>query len=293
MTFLTKTKTIRAAIATGLIMNLAALAACHKQADKEPVVAGDDAIVRVGDAILTRPELQHAMPANLSQADSAAFADAYVRTWISDNLISEIAVRNVGNTEEIDRLTDEYRKSLIMWEYRRRVVESDTSMQVTDADIKAYYDSHLTDMRLRHPMIRGIYIKIESDAPALKDVKRWYKSPKQDDIEQLEKVGLHGAIHYDYFRDLWIPWEQIITKIPHEISESDLRKGYTLDVQSNGFTYLLSVSDILPAGAKIPYEAAAPRIRETLEAVRLTEIDEELRRRLYQQAQEAGEIEFF
>lgn len=266
---------------------LVPLAACSS---RTPETATADVVARVGDATLSREELAKAMPAGLGEADSVAFAEAYVRTWVSDNLITEIAVKHLSNVEEIDRMAEDYRRQLIMWHYRQLMVRSDTSLAIADEQLHDYYDRHASELRLTQPMVRGIYIKMESNSPDLAKVRRLYKSTKQDDIDKLDKVDMHGAIHYDYFRDRWVPWEQIITKIPAEIATSGLRKGYTFELNKDGFTYLLSVSDVLPAGAAMPYEAAEERIRETLEAVRLTELDALLRRRLYDEAAAAGKL---
>lgn len=280
------TPLLNAAIATGITMMLTAMAACSDKATESASAGPADAVARVGTEHLTLSELRRAMPASMTQTDSAAFADAYVRAWVTDRLISQVAVNHIDNLDEINRLTEEYRRQLILWSYRQRVVESDTTLAVTEADIRDYYDAHSSEMTLREPMIRGIYIKMESNSPTLPRVRKLYNSSNQNDIEELEKVGLHGAIHYDYFRSQWIPWERIVTKIPTEIPVSSLRKGFTLDYDSGGFTYLLSVSDVLPVGSRIPPEAAEPLIRETLEALRLTRIDAALRERLYREARE-------
>lgn len=281
------------AIAAGILTLLPAMAACSKKeaADGANTASLGKVLARVDNAVLSLEDLQCALPSGLSREDSTAFADAFIRSWIVDNLITEVAIDHIDNTEEIERLTEDYRRRLIMWEYRQLMVSADTSLTVSADAVRQYYADHGAEMKLAKPMVKGIYIKIESDAPALNEVKKLYKSDRQEDIEKLEKVGLRGAIHYDYFRDKWIPWEQIITKIPADIPESNLRKGYSFTLDSNGFTYLLSVSDVLPSGTKMPLEAAEPQIRETLEAARLTEIDALIMQRLFQQAQADGRVE--
>lgn len=278
-----------ATVASAFLM-LLAVAACTSGNAVEEATPDSEVLARVGTSVLTRDDMRRALPANLSEADSADFVAAFVKTWVSDRLITEVAVEQLGSSEEIERLTEEYRRSLIMWKYREMVIRADSALQVSEADVKEYYDRHASAMTLSQPQLRGIYIKIESDAPDIAKVKKLYKSLRQADIEELEKVGLTGAIHYDYFRDRWIPWEQIVTKIPAEIPVSQLRKGFTFELDSDGFTYLLSVSDVLPIGAVMPFESAEPIVRETLEATRLTEINELLSRRLYEQAVAEGKV---
>lgn len=269
-------------------MALSAMTACSSP---DPGKLPADVVAKVGGETLTDADVAKAVPTGMTPADSAAFAEAYVNSWVTDRLIMQVAAKQIRDTRELDRLVEQYRRDLIMWEYRRMAVAADTALALTDKNLRDYYDAHPEEMKLDRPMVRGIYIKMESGDPELALVRCLYKSPKQDDIDRLEKVGLKGAIHYDYFRDQWIPSGQIIDKIPKEIALTDLRKGYTLDADVDGFTYLLSVSDVLPAGATMPFEAAAPQIRETLDALRRTELDAALRKRLRDEALASGTLQ--
>lgn len=280
MTYTLYNKAVGAAMALGLVL---ASTACR---------SGDDstALVAVGAAELTEADIRRAVPAGLSEADSLAFVDAWVNTWISDRLISELAAGELpdGVMEQIDEAVEHYRRQLIAAEYREMAVAADTALAISPADVDAYYSENSAQLKLTEPMVRGIYIKIGADDPALTDVRRLYASPRQADIDRLEKVGLRGAIHYDYFRDQWIPWSQVISKIPREVAPGELHKGFRLDAEADGFVYLLSLSDVLPAGATMPPSAAEPLIREILDARRRGELDARLRARLRDRALSTG-----
>ena len=276
----------RAAIVAGALAALSAMAACHKE---QPL--GDDAVAAIGGEILTADQVRRAVPAGLGGADSTAFAEAWINAWVNDRLLDHEASRHLRDRDDIDRRVADYRRNLIAWEYRRLAVATDSTLAPTDSAMRAYYDLHPDEMRLTDPLVRGIYIKLESKDPALATVRRLYASQKPDDIDRLEKVGLNSAVHYDYFRDQWIPFERIISKIPHPVDPSALRAGYKLDVEIDGFTYLLSVSDLLPAGATMPYEAAKPRIRQTLETLNSAALDAALLRRLRADAISSGRLQ--
>lgn len=250
----------------------------------------DDVVAIIGTETLTKQEVARVVPAGLSAPDSTAFADAWVNAWVNDRLLETEATRYLRNLDDIERRVADYRRNLIAWEYRRLAVATDPSLVPSDSAMQAYYDANGSSMRLDEPMLRGIYIKMETSDPALKTVRSLYRSSRLSDIDRLEKVGLNGAVHYDYFRDQWIPWQRIVSKIPYEIDPAQLRKGYNLDVDVNGFTYLLSVSDLLPAGSQMPFEAARPRILSILETENAAALDARLLQRLRGEALESGRL---
>lgn len=253
-----------------------ALTSCRRAPSEASIAA------RVGNAVLTDEEISRIIPFGLSTDDSIATVNDYIDIWIVNRLVSDIAAKNIHNLEEIDRLTEEYRRNLIMEEYRRLKIEQDTSLAVTQTQIEDFYANYGGEMRLEEPMIKGIYIAVSKNSPQLPGIRRWYKSTKAADIEKLEKVGLTEAVNYEYFRNNWMPVSHIADRIPGKPHPE--HKGQTIEVSDDATTYLLSISDYLPEGASMPLSAAAPGIRERLETIRANEIDRMLRNKLYDKA---------
>ena len=253
-----------------------------------------DALVTIGNKSLTRSELSVHIRPGLSAADSTELARAFIRSWIDAQLVAEVASAEV-DMDEVERLTAEYRNELIKAQYRR-VMASQASPGIFAEDpLMAYYNSHLSDFVLERPMLKGIYIKVPDQARELPSLRRLYKSDRPDDIDKLEKAALSAAVHYDYFRDRWVDSEQIDKRIPIDFDGADGAKiaaRKPIEISSGGFTYLLSVSDYLAAGATMPYEAARPLVRERLLAARRIAYDATLRNALFSRAIEEGTIRF-
>lgn len=269
------------ASASVLILPMATALTSCRQAPTEASIAA-----RVGNSVLTDEEISRVIPLGLPAEDSLAMVSDYIDMWIVNELVSEIAAKNIHNLEEINRLTEEYRRNLIMEEYRRLKIEQDTSLAVTKTQIEDFYANYGGEMRLEEPMIKGIYIAVAKNSPQLPGIRRWYKSTKAEDIEKLEKVGLTEAVNYEYFRNNWMPVSRIADRIPGKPKPE--HKGQTIEVSDDATTYLLSISDYLPEGASMPLSAAEPGIRERLEAIRANEIDRLLRNRLYDKAIDNG-----
>ncbi len=280
-----------ASLFAGIITATGTLATgCSGGAD---VSADPDVLVAIGSETLRTPELRKAVPAGLPEADSIAVAHAYMRSWIETRVVA-LRAAEVVDMDEIDRLVDDYRAELVMNRYRSAMAAQASDGIFAEDSLRAYYESNLNAFKLERPMLKGIYLKLPDDADKLAQIRRLYKSDKEADLDRLEKAAASEAIHYDYFRDNWIDIEQLETRIPadFETLKPQLAARRPVDVTSDGFVYLLSISDYLPAGATMPYEAARPLIRERMLAVKRLDYDRRLRESLFNSAVADGTVVF-
>ena len=67
-------------------------------------------LVRIGDKALTRGDLEREIPDRLKSKDSALFADNYIKQWVDDQLLYDVASRNIPDKENIDRMVERYRQ---------------------------------------------------------------------------------------------------------------------------------------------------------------------------------------
>lgn len=281
---------------TTFIKTLAAIfpffisAACARTGDSADSRTAD-AVATVGNAVLTSADVRAALPAGLNPDDSARFVKAYVNSWIDSRLISEVAAREV-DMSQIEPLVEEYRSRLIMQQYTRRMFETHAASASEDS-LHAYYDRHRSEFNLERPLVKGVYLKVPDDSRALANLRKLYRSDKPDDIDRLEKEVLRGATHYDYFRDRWVDWEQIETRVPADFGPDPsvwATPGRTLDVSSGGYTYLLRITEVLPSGRPMPFESARPLIVQRLLALGRRAYEAELLRDLRTRATEDGTL---
>lgn len=252
-------------------------------------------IARVGNATLTRSEFVKAMPGGMTPADSVRFAQAYIHNWIKSRLVTEIAADEIDMTN-IDRLVDEYRSRLIELEYRKQMFETHVRAEIPEDTLRNYFVSNNSDFILQRPMLQGLYLKVPSDARNLGTIRKLYRSDKQADIDRLEKEVLTSAIHYDYFRDRWVDWEQIELHIPYDFGNNPdafLRDKDHFETSAGGFVYLLDIKDKLQTGATMPYETARPLIVERLRSRLRADYEKTLLDDLYKNSLDKGRIQLF
>lgn len=253
-------------------------------------------LVKIGEDALTVGELKKNIPEGVTGTDSTRIARAYIRSWIDTRLMADFAAESIGDMTEIDRLTEQYRNQLIAQEYRRKIIMAEASKSFSFDSLKPFYDENSKLFLARQPLVRGIYIKIPSDAPNLQTIKKLYKSNRIQDIDQLEKECFDASIIYDYFEDRWVELEQVETRIPIDLSENPdaiLRKNKDFESEADGFVYLFHVSDYVPTGNVMPFEAATEQIMQELIFRRQTELDRQMRRELLLEASQKGKVEIF
>lgn len=252
-------------------------------------------LVKVGKSALTQADLKKALPVGLNTSDSAAFASAYIRRWIDSRLISDIAASEIDMTD-IDRLVSEYRNRLVEMEYKTRMADAHAVSSFPEDSLRNYYVNYNADFILERPMLQGVYLKVPDNAPNLALIKKLYRSDKQSDIDRLEKEILTSAIHYDYFRDKWVDWEQIELHIPYDFGskpDAFLRGRDHFETSAGGFVYLLDIKDVLPSGAYMPYENAKVLINERMSARERQKYEASLMKNLYNKSVADGKIQLF
>ena len=120
--------------------------------------------------------------------------------------------------EEVDKLVEEYRRSLVRYRYQERLVEEKLKTDIRESDKLNYYEENQKKFILDKGLIKGLFLKIPVDAPGLTDVKKWYKSTDVASLEKIEKYSVENATIYEYFYDKWVDIEEVMVSIPIHVS---------------------------------------------------------------------------
>lgn len=265
------------------------LCSCGSGAEDKEV--DDELLVVVGDSSLYLRDVLLRIPGGLSEADSAAMFDAVVNSWVERVLLEDFGRRNIDDMDRIDRLTAEYRNRLIAESYRRQLRENRNS-GVSDESIADYYKAHKDELLLESPVIKGIYLKIPSNAANLDNIRRWVFSGTSDGIDNLEKYGLTDALQYSFFEDRWMDWQRVARQIPYRFFEDDafVESTDNFETEYQGVTYLLHISDFIRSGEAMPEEYATPVIAELLDSRSAADFESGILSSLYRSAVKEGRL---
>ncbi len=258
-------------------------------------VDDSEVLVRVKNRTLNRSDVVRAIPRGISSADSLLIAESYVKKWIKDILVYDMAQRNLGDEKaEVDKLVDEYRHSLIRYRYQERLIREKLTANISESDKLSFYEENQQKFVLDKALIKGLFLKIPADAPGLSDVKKWYKSTSEESLEKIEKYSVQNAVIYEYFYDKWVDFDDVMDNIPGHISNPNayLKANKFVEVTDSSYCYLLNINEYLLEGTVAPYDYVSPQITEMLvnrEKVNFLKTFED---ELYNDGIRSGDVQF-
>lgn len=252
-------------------------------------------LVGVAGQYLYYEDLLSVLPANLSQDDSLRFAEKYIRNWVEDVLLYDKAQSNIPNSEEIDQLVENYRKSLIMHAYQQALIHQKLADDITETEMRAYYDQNRNLFKLERPLIKGLFIKIPLTAPRINRVRQWYKDERQTAVEQLEKYQMQHAVKYEYFYDKWIPLSDMLALLPLKVEQPEtyFANRRHVELKDTAYYYFLNISDYRPAGEQQPYETARQQIKDILLNMKQVEFMRNVKDELYEKAVNNHAVKYY
>jgi hypothetical protein len=117
-------------------------------------------IVKVGNEVLTKEVLDENIPAGLSSNDSIIQAEHYIRTWINEVLMYDMAKKNTSDIGRINQLVENYRKSLIIYQYQEQLINEKLVKKISEQDLYDYYRDNKEKFKVDKYLAQGVISKV-------------------------------------------------------------------------------------------------------------------------------------
>jgi hypothetical protein len=254
-------------------------------------------VARVNQSFLYLDELQGIVPKDATAADSAARISSYVTSWIRKQLLLNEAAKNIDiNEAEVERRVEEYRYSLIGYEFQNFYIKKNLNDSVSPAEIAAYYKTHLDNFVLKQNIVQGTYIKVPKTAPRIQRIKPLVFSNKAKDMEELKSYCLSFSAEYQLPDSTWIELDKLVANspmatIPDKIQF--LRNYRYYETNDQDFLYFLKVDAFKIADNVSPVEFVESEIKNIILNKRKVELAKKLEDEVYENGAKRKEFEVF
>ncbi|MDR2086675.1 MAG: peptidyl-prolyl cis-trans isomerase [Dysgonamonadaceae bacterium] len=252
-------------------------------------------IVKVNNDVLTVEELNVNVPLGLSPEDSTIAAEHYIRMWINNKLMYDVASKKIADKKDIELLVNNYRQALTVYQYKEQLVNEKLSREIDNQDLLNYYEANMDKFKIDRPLIKGLFLKIPINAPQIDKIRNWYKSLTPANITNIENYCVRNAAEYGYFVDNWVDFNELTEEWPVNYkNESDVVKFNKFFEQTGTkFYYFLHVTAYSLSGDNAPFEYAKPTIKEILINQQKIDFFNKIEEDLYRKALDNGQITFY
>lgn len=264
----------------------------------DAVESQDESIVaRVGSAYLFKEELEGLVINGASIQDSLLITQKFVVNWVKKELLILEAANNIQiDQSEIERKVADYRYALISYEYQKLKVNQALNNEVTEQEILSYYNDNLKNFILKQNIIQGRFIKVSNEAPNISRAKRWIKSSRPQDLEELKSYSFQFASNYSLEDSTWINFDEVIKNSPFSTISNKIqflsRNSYVEESDSS-YLYLFKIDKYKISDEISPLEFVRDDIKNIILNKRRVDLAKNLENGIYERAKENEDFEIF
>ena len=256
----------------------------------------DVALARVYDKYLYLSEIENSIPKNLNKEDSLLILKSHVNVWVEKQLLIYQAENNLTDERKnVDRQVEEYRNDLLIYAYQSELINQKLDTNVSNTEIESYFNNNQQNFELKDYIVKVIYLKLDTNAPQMDKVNRWFDKSGESDIEELENYCYQFATNFYFDTNNWLYLDDLLKEVPIEtFNKAKLLKNQKAIKFNDGtFFYLVRILDYRLRGSTSPLDLERDKIRNIIINQRKKELIDELKNDLLKEGREKDKFEVF
>ena len=256
-----------------------------------------NAVARVKSSFLYKTEIESLVPRGTPSQDSTVIVDKYIDNWIRKELLVQEAANSIGfDQSEIERKVAEYRYALISYEYQKLRIEQALNSEISEEEIQAYYTENVENFILKQNIVKGRFVKLSQQAPKKSAVRRWIKSSRQKDLEELRSYAFQFASNYSLEDSTWINFDELIKNSPFSTISNKiqfLRRNRYVEENDSSYLYLFKIDEYKISDEISPLEFVREDIKNIIINKRRVELAKNLENDIYERAKRNEDFEIY
>lgn len=265
--------------------------ACKKEQSPE----GEDPIARAYNNYLYPSDLKKYFGKELNRPDSAILVNSYIVDWAKEQVLQRQAYDNIDADEEILKLVQDYRATLIRAKYEERLLRKHLDTTITEESMEAYHSQFKGQFPLSDPAVKFYFIRMPKDHQMYNQVRRLMRLNKETDLDQLVTVSAQNNFSFS-FEDDWYYFNQLAAKLPPEaLTKSAVVQGkdQVLSARDQNYRYLIRINEVVPKGEATPLELVQNSLKRVILKQKKIETLETVTNQIYKNELNKNKVEVY
>ena len=240
------------------------------------------ALAEVGNSTLYLDELENGgLLTNATNSDdSTHIKNVYVQKWIKDQLILIEAEKTLAGDIDIDMLVQDYRESLLLYNYENAMVRDRLDTAITTQQIEQYYKENGDAFKLSESLVRCKIVVMDGQAPKLDRFNANWKSNNMESVNTY--LANNSPVMKMMDEDKWYSVDEILSFLPDIVKEKNLRSRKTLQEAKDGNEYFVKILQYMDKSEDPPLAYVTSNIKKIILHQRKSKLIVKLKEDLYQ-----------
>lgn len=232
--------------------------------------------------------------AGMTEKDSLYQLKVYIEQWIQNQLMLDVAKKNVDVTAKIKRMVNAYEATLIMNDYEDALINQRLNSDVTPQELADYYSKNKEQYQAGVSWVRCHFVKVKRSIPEIQKLKKWFKSEEGVNFERVKLFCAKNNTVHILNEDLWIEYDKLTKELPEDaISSRHRKKQAILDRMDDDYQYLLQIFEYRDKEDAAPLSQVQDEIRRIILHQRRNKILQDLRKDVYEKAKKEASFEIY
>ncbi len=221
-------------------------------------------------------------------------AKRFIDGWIRQQVVMHVAEQNRSeDAPDMDALLEDYRRSLVIFNYEQALVEQKLDTSVSAAEIQAYYESDQANFELKEDIVRARWFKVnEPEIRVLRKMEERFLSGDQTKMREVEIwLAQRGVSIVDRTAN-WTSGSELRAELalPEGLDLRTLTTGRQVTKEVSA-AWFLEVVEHRNGTSPAPIEMVEQDIRSVLLNKRKLQLIATMRDEVYRQAVENKDVE--
>lgn len=256
----------------------------------------EEPLAKAYGKLLYPSDLKGLIPSGSSSEDSLTLVKSYIELWLKKRAVVNRAEYNLtAEQKNLDDLIEEYRTSLLIYNYEKLMVAQNLDTVVSRDQINNYFLQNSRDFILRDPIVKGLFFRIARSSGQLQDIRDLAQSPGDYSYKRLVNLGAQYADVMESFDDNWTSLVLLMQKMPGNLPDPErfLKQYKFMEAEDAGNYYFIRILDFKLAGEQAPIEYVENEIRDIILNKRKMEYIRELEESIYNEAVLENQVEVY
>jgi hypothetical protein len=255
-----------------------------------------DVLVAYKGVQLTKQDIPEDILKKFSEGDSLGLLKSYIDKWLETQILINAAEETLTSEEKNkDKLINDYRNSLLIFEYHQKLVNDKLDTSVSEKEILDFYTENSNNFVLKKNIVKIRYLKIPKKNADLIRIKKLLQNPSSENDESLKRYAEEKALNF-YLDSNWLYLDDITKEIPLNENYNQQRflsNNKFIQLEENEVLYLLYIIDFRIKNSPSPIEFEKEKVKDILLYNRKLKLLTSTQKNLFDKALDKGDIKYY